>query len=1027
MTSAPTRFPRIAALRMTVRVAVAVLGFSIATAAAAADPRATEIVIKVRDSALPKSSATLPAAVRSEASRALRVQLRDVEQTINGAYRLALEPPLPAAAALAAVNRLRNDPDVLYVNITRFDGGMADTTPTTPKATGPEPLLHRIVVKYREVALDTAARQGQPLVASRLTRIATAAGLPVANERTIAWAGAYVVRLFTQQTREQAEAIAAAIASDPEVLWAQPDYRRQANVVPNDTQYPNQWHYYEAAGGANLPTAWDRTTGWSGVRVAVIDTGALYGHPDLGAKFIGGYDFILDTVVANDGDPALPAGCNTNPLGAGCNSRDANPADPGDWVTSGEAASGWLQGCTVENSSWHGTHVGGTVGAITNNASGVSGVNWNARIVPFRVLGKCGGYDTDIADSMEYASGGTVSGVPANAYPVRVMNLSLGGGGGCPALYQTAIDNSLARGTVVVVSAGNSNIDAVNSTPANCMGVITTAATSRAGQRASYSNFGTLVEIAAPGGGDGQGVLSTLNSGTTTPDPTGFNYVLYAGTSMAAPHVAGLASLILSIKPSATPGQVLSTIQSTARAFPTGTGRDCTSNPGSVTSVIKFCGAGIIDASAALTSIAAGLTTTTTALVSDVNPATTGAPVTLTATVTGSTPPTGTVGFSDSGTTIAGCGTVALVGSGNSKTAQCVTSGLGVGTHPLLAAYSGTSSQIPSDSSILSQVITPGGGPQPTTTTLASSANPAPVGASVTFTATVVGTNIPTGPVGFTANAATIAGCSAVALVGTGTTKTAQCATSALPAGANAIVANFAGDANNLASSGNLTQNITSATACSGFNDVLSTSPFCPNVDWIKNRLITLGCTSSSLYCPNDAVTRLAMAAFLNREGTALTPAFLTGVSDLPTSTNVTGVGGVVACQTADYPVVGFPRTAVLDAAVNVYSPNAAIDVQGMLAVSTDGGGTWTTVGNTDKYMTLYPGAAPANDLTIPVGGVVALNVGTTYRFGIRVQRFAGTGTSIGIYCRQQAKIISRDGTSSPFDLQEGAEATRAH
>ncbi len=1025
MSSVYYRNSRTVARRIITGVALFLFGGAMAWPVLAAEPLATEIVVKYRDGVAPKGTATLPTALRSEASRALRTGLRDVEMTINGAYRLALEPALPAASARGAVNRLRNDRDVLYVSITQYEGLAADASAAPSKAAEQEPLLHRIVVKYREPALEVAARQNQPLVASRLSRIATVAGQPVANERTIAWAGAYVLRLFTLQTRQQVEVIAAAIASDPEVLWAQPDYRRQPNLAPDDPQYPNQWHYYEAVGGANLPTAWDRTTGWSGVRAAVIDTGALYGHPDLGAKFIGGYDFIYDGIVGNDGDPVLPGGCTSNPVGPGCDSRDPNPQDPGDWITSAEASSGWLFNCPVGNSTWHGSHVGGTIGALTNNATGVSGVNWMTRIVPLRVLGKCGGYDTDIADAIEYASGGTVSGVPANAYPARVMNMSLGGGGTCPAIYQTAIDNSLARGTVVVVSAGNGNTNASNSTPSNCMGVITTAATGRAGQRASYSNYGTLVEIAAPGGSDGQGVLSTINSGTTTVNPAGYIYALYQGTSMAAPHVAGIATLMLSIKPTLTPGQVLAAIQSTARAFPTGTGRDCTSNPGSVGGGVQLCGAGIIDASAALTSVATGLTTTTTALVSNTNPATSGTPVTLTATVTGSTPPTGTVGFSDDGTTIAGCATVALTGAGNAKTAQCITSSLGVGTHPLLAAYSGDATQIPSDSPILSQVITAGGGPQPTTTTLTSDANPAALGATVTFTATVMGTNIPTGPVGFTANSATIAGCAAVALVGGGTTKTAQCATAALPAGANAIVANFAGDASNLPSSGNLTQNITSLTACSGFNDVASNSPFCPNVEWIKNRGITTGCTSISAYCPNDPVSRLAMAAFLNREGTALTPVFLTAAADLPSTTNVTASGGVVACQSADYAVNGFPRTGVIDAAINVYGTDAGIDVVGSLVVSTNGGTTWNMVGSTDKYMTLYTGATPANDVTFSTGGVVALNVGTTYRFGVRVERYAGTGTTVGIYCREQVKIVSRDGTGSPYDLS-GSPGMRA-
>lgn len=205
------------------------------------------------------------------------------------------------------------------------------------------------------------------------------------------------------------------------------------------------------------------------------------------------------------------------------------------------------------------------------------------------------------------------------------------------------------------------------------------------------------------------------------------------------------------------------------------------------------------------------------------------------------------------------------------------------------------------------------------------------------------------------------------------------------------------------------------AAPCAGFTDVDTTSSFCSNVEWVKNRGVTLGCTSTTLYCPTDPVTRLAMAAFLNRLGTALTPVFLTGVSDLPSTTNVTGAG-VVACQSADYPVTGFPRTAVIDAWNNVHSPDAGIDVQGMLAVSTNGGTTWTTLNNTDMYMTLYPGATPGNDVSFSNGGFAALDVGTTYRFGVRFRQIAGTGTTIGIYCQQRVQVISRDGSSTPFD-----------
>ena len=290
---------------------------------------------------------------------------------------------------------------------------------------------------------------------------------------------------------------------------------------------------------------------------------------------MAGYDFIVNASTANDGD-----------------GRDNDPTDTGDWTADEDCEPGWQ----ATPSSWHGTHVAGTIGAAGNNGVGVAGINWASKILPVRVLGKCGGYDSDIIDGSRWAAGLSVSGVPANANPAKVLNLSLGGPDPCPAAYQTAIDQILAAGAVFVVAAGNNNYEASLDTPGNCTGVITVAATNKTGARASYSNFGTIVELAAPGGDTdaGNGVYSTSDSGAANPSGDAYKY-LY-GTSMAAPHVAGVVSLMLSAAPSLTPAQVLSKLQSSARAFPMGTGRDCTS---------ATCGSGILDAAAAVRSAAA--------------------------------------------------------------------------------------------------------------------------------------------------------------------------------------------------------------------------------------------------------------------------------------------------------------------------------------------------------------------------------------------------------------------------------------
>ena len=409
----------------------------------------------------------------------------------------------------------------------------------------------RLIVRLREPETGVAAASAT----SRLDRVAGRAGARLERLRGMS-GNAHVVQLSRLHSRAEAAALARQLALDPEVQYAEPDLRMVALRVPNDPSYSQQWHYFEALGGINLPAAWDRTVGSAAITVAVIDTG-MTAHPELDGRRVAGYDFIGSTSISLDGD-----------------GRDADASDAGDYGCNGSG-----------NSSWHGTHVAGTIGAASDNGSGVVGVNWMSKIQPVRVLGRCGGYTSDIADGMRWAAGIAVAGVPANATPARVLNLSLGGSGPCGATFQNAINDVVARGTVVVVAAGNSNADVSNATPAGCNGVIAVAATTRSGGRAGYSNFGQNVALSAPG----SSILSTLNTGSATPEGPG--YASYSGTSMATPHVAGVVSLMLSINPAMTPAQVLTALRSSARTFPTNTGSDCTTS---------MCGAGIVDAAAAL-------------------------------------------------------------------------------------------------------------------------------------------------------------------------------------------------------------------------------------------------------------------------------------------------------------------------------------------------------------------------------------------------------------------------------------------
>jgi len=424
----------------------------------------------------------------------------------------------------------------------------------------PQFLAPRFIVNYNP-SLSPADRKTIALQA--IANAANSGGVQLKTVRTTAL-NADVVAIDQRLSQAGLQKLMNTMAAQPGVQSVEEDVVLKAVLTPNDSYYNQQWHYFEKTAGINAPTAWDASTG-AGVTVAVIDTG-YRPHADLVANIVGGYDFIGDTFVSNDGD-----------------GRDSDAKDPGDWSEANQCA----QGEPAYNSSWHGTHVSGTIAAVTNNSTGVAGVAFGAKILPVRVLGRCGGYTSDIADGIIWASGGTVSGVPANANPAKVLSLSLGGTGPCGSTMQNAINSARSRNATIVIAAGNSNQNAANFTPANCQGVVTVAAVNRDGGRTFYSNFGANVDIAAPGGdtrvSPSNGILSTLNAGATTPGADSYDF--YQGTSMATPHVSGVVALMLSANPALTPDQVESLLKSTARAFPA----TCTQ-----------CGAGIVDATSAV-------------------------------------------------------------------------------------------------------------------------------------------------------------------------------------------------------------------------------------------------------------------------------------------------------------------------------------------------------------------------------------------------------------------------------------------
>ena len=424
----------------------------------------------------------------------------------------------------------------------------------------------QFIVKYRDGSNERASTTSLDSALKSATRAVPAKSgraLEVRQLRRLA-VGADVVRSDRRLDRVEAESLMRQLASNPNVEYVEVDKLNKPLLTPNDTNYGQQWGYQDSDAGIRANEAWDVTSG-AGSVVAVLDTG-ITNHSDLNANILPGYDFIIDTTVSNDG-----------------NGRDSDPSDPGDWVSANQC--GGVH--AAQGSSWHGTHVAGTVAAVTNNAKGVAGVAYSAKVVPVRVLGTCGGYDSDIADAITWASGGTVSGVPANANPAEVINLSLGGSGACGSTTQTAINGAVGRGTTLVIAAGNDNTNVSNASPANCANVVAVGSITSTGARSSFSNYGTGVDIAAPG----STIMSTLNTGSTTPGSE--TYANYSGTSMATPHVAGVVALIQSVSATPkTPAQVEALLKSSARPFP--------STPS------QLIGAGIADAKAAVDAAGGG-------------------------------------------------------------------------------------------------------------------------------------------------------------------------------------------------------------------------------------------------------------------------------------------------------------------------------------------------------------------------------------------------------------------------------------
>lgn len=501
-----------------------------------------------------------------------------------------------------------------------------------PDAPSPPPVAARVIVKFaadavvlQKHALSTSATatETRTVAALRAQSLGLRIGTPLAAGRAID-ARTQVVRAAGTSGAD----LAARIKAEPDVEYAVVDERRRHHAAPNDPYYAGgppvsgltggpvvgQWYLRAPAGDVlssiNATRAWDTTVGGANIVVAILDTGVRPEHPDFANRLLPGYDMISDVAAANDGSE-----------------RDGDATDPGDWITPTETTDqgGDFYQCGTQNSTWHGTQTASLIGAASNNAIGMAGVAWGVRLLPVRVLGKCGGYDSDIIAAMRWAAGLAVPGVPLNATPARVISMSLGSTGACQPGYVEAI---IAIGTktdpaVVVASAGNSTGHNVG-TPANCPGVLAVAALRHTGTKVGFSDIGAEIAVSAPGGNcvnSGAAlpclypILTATNSGTNGPLASTYSGSFHpsVGTSFSAPLVAGTVALMLSVNPALSPAQIRSALRTSARAFPV---RDAASTTAPPTCRLpdnteqlecycttSTCGAGMLDAAAAVASV----------------------------------------------------------------------------------------------------------------------------------------------------------------------------------------------------------------------------------------------------------------------------------------------------------------------------------------------------------------------------------------------------------------------------------------
>jgi serine protease len=491
-------------------------------------------------------------------------------------------------------------------------------------AAAKETEVQRVIVKLRpnsglqiqdarnQVSVDALAAAN----VKRLQSVASRHGLSMQESRAIS-ADMHVMFVKPAVAGDTIAQTLAALNADSSVEFAQADERRYLHAVPNDPLFAAQWYMQSAeASAVRATTAWDTQVGNTGVVIAELDTGVRFDHPDLlrasgGGRLLPGYDMISadsagNFFTANDG-----------------NGRDTDPSDAGDWVTQANVDAPSNNCTEVGDSSWHGTRVAGILGALTNNSAGIAGLTWSPWILPVRVIGKCGGFNSDVLAGMRWAAGLAVPGVPANPYPADIINVSLGGDGPCQNLDQDTVDDVTAAGALLVVSAGN-GVDSPApgggievSSPANCVGAAGIAGLRHVGTKVGFSNLGPQIALGAPGGncvntGPGQDCLfsidTTTNIGATTATTNGYTdqQNFNVGTSFSAPIVAAIAGLMKSSNGNLSPAQLLSRLKEGASPFPNVGGVAMCQSPNSATPQLECncttatCGAGMANAEGAL-------------------------------------------------------------------------------------------------------------------------------------------------------------------------------------------------------------------------------------------------------------------------------------------------------------------------------------------------------------------------------------------------------------------------------------------